>query len=146
MAVEGSEEALTEVANIVYDTLTMGELSNYELAVKNYISKGLPETEARARATTELFTQIGLAGLGGMLMGGASGSFASGMGYISGRKTLDEVNKQKPTSAASPTVQAAQPEAQMPISPVAGNDTVAHETSQRRANRSPYSRLSPLRR
>ena len=72
-----SEETLTELSNIVTDQLINGELSNYAFSVREYMSQGMTEDEARKKAAADIGEQIGLAGLSGALMGfffGASGS------------------------------------------------------------------------
>ena len=47
---EGSEELFTELANAAADTLIMGDLSDYNLAVRQYRAQGESEEEARRHA------------------------------------------------------------------------------------------------
>ena len=46
---EGSEELFTELANAAADTLIMGDLSDYNLAVRQYKAQGESEEEAREK-------------------------------------------------------------------------------------------------
>ncbi len=71
---EGSEEAITEVANIVYDTAVHGDRSDYQETVKYYQRLGMNEDDARILASKNLADQIGEAGL----LGGLSGAAMSG--------------------------------------------------------------------
>ena len=45
----GGEEVSTELANTIFDTIFMGELSTYSLTVQSYLSQGKSESEARLR-------------------------------------------------------------------------------------------------
>ena len=76
---EGSEELFTELANAAADTLIMGDLSDYNLAVRQYRAQGESEEEARRQAGWDVAKQAGLAFAGGGLMG--FGSAAGGMAY-----------------------------------------------------------------
>lgn len=76
---EGSEELFTELANIAADTLIMGDLSDYNLGVQQYIAQGASEKEAKQHAAADLAAQAGLAFAGGALMG--MGSAGAGMTY-----------------------------------------------------------------
>ena len=76
---EGSEELFTELANAAADTLIMGDLSDYNLAVRQYRAQGESEEEARRHAGWDVAKQVGLAFAGGGLMG--FGSAAGGMAY-----------------------------------------------------------------
>ena len=76
---EGSEELFTELANAAADTLIMGDLSDYNLAVRQYRAQGESEEEARRHAGWDVAKQAGFAFAGGGLMG--FGSAAGGMAY-----------------------------------------------------------------
>ena len=76
---EGSEELFTELANAAADTLIMGDLSDYNLAVRQYRAQGESEEVARRHAGWDVAKQVGLAFAGGGLMG--FGSAAGGMAY-----------------------------------------------------------------
>lgn len=68
MAVNASEETLTEIANITYDTLANGGLSEYELKVAEY-SKTMTKEEAEKKARNELAWRAAEAGMSGAIMG-----------------------------------------------------------------------------
>ena len=69
MLVNASEETFTEIANIVYDTIANGDLSNYEILVRRYMEQGISETEAKKKAAIDLALQVTEAGASGALMG-----------------------------------------------------------------------------
>ncbi|MDO4494945.1 MAG: hypothetical protein Q4B62_04065 [Clostridiaceae bacterium] len=80
--VNGSEEAATEIANILYDTLANGGLSQYELTVKGYIENGKSESEAKKLAKKELRNQVVESAISGMIMGGMFGVIGSVSGSV----------------------------------------------------------------
>lgn len=69
MLVNASEETLTEVANIVYDTVAHKDLSNYATRVQELVDSGMPENEARSKVARELAWQVVESGASGALMG-----------------------------------------------------------------------------
>lgn len=73
---EASEETATEIANILSDDMVMGSLSN----INQMRAQGMSE----AQIFGELSKQVGLAGLGGFLMGVAGGGVSS----VINQKTL----------------------------------------------------------
>ena len=77
MAVNASEELLTEIANTVTDLLVMGDMSNYALSVQDYVEQGMSEQEARNKAALDVAGQILLSGLAGGVMGTAFGGIGS---------------------------------------------------------------------
>lgn len=79
--IEASEEIGTEIANILVDTALMGDMSNYNLAVQNYMAQGMSEQDAGTRAFIDMAVQVGLAGLGGALSGGVMGGGGSMVSY-----------------------------------------------------------------
>ena len=74
MGIEASEETATEIANVISDGLIMGELSNYQQLVNDYMAQGMDESEAKNRAAADLGLQVIEAGLGGALSGGVMGT------------------------------------------------------------------------
>lgn len=80
--IEGSEEALTEVANFISDTAVLGELSNYQLEVRQGIAQGLTRQQAEEQAMKTFAQNVGLAALGGGLMGGVGGTVSGGIGNL----------------------------------------------------------------
>lgn len=83
--IEASEEICTEITNIITDDLIMGGMSEYNAAVEAYMKQGMSREDAERKANTGLAAQIGLAGLGGALSGGVSGTLAGGIGQWRGR-------------------------------------------------------------
>lgn len=83
--IEASEEICTEISNIITDDLIMGGMSEYNAAVEAYMKQGMSREDAERKANTGLAAKIGLAGLGGALSGGVSGTLAGGIGQWRGR-------------------------------------------------------------
>lgn len=81
-----SEEAATEIANIAYDTIANGDISNYKLMIAAYEKQGLSEVEAKKKVAGDLALQVVEAGAGGALMGAGFGVVGSGLGYLNHRK------------------------------------------------------------
>lgn len=81
-----SEEAATEIANIAYDTIANGDISNYKLMIAAYEKQGLGEAEAKKKVAGDLALQVVEAGAGGALMGTGFGVVGSGLGYLNHRK------------------------------------------------------------
>lgn len=81
-----SEEAATEIANIAYDTIANGDISNYKLMIAAYEKQGLSEAEAKKKVAGDLTLQVVEAGAGGALMGAGFGVVGSGLGYLNHRK------------------------------------------------------------
>ena len=79
LAVEGSEEAMTEAANIVADAIIMGDVSDYNIAKNTWMEAGYSEEEAEKQALKELIARVAMAGAGGMIMG--AGTSGAGMAY-----------------------------------------------------------------
>lgn len=77
MGINASEEALTEVSNIITDTLINGNLSNYAIAVKDYYMQGMTPEEAKKTALADFGKQIVEAGASGLLMGFGFGTIGS---------------------------------------------------------------------
>ena len=76
MLVNASEETLTEIANIGYDTLVNGEFANYTLE------------ELENGAWKQALAQVLEAGASGMLMGLGMGGAGNAIGYYSGAKAM----------------------------------------------------------
>lgn len=81
-----SEEAATEIANIAYDTIANGDISNYKLMIAAYEKQGLSEAEAKKKVAGDLALQVVEAGAGGALMGAGFGVVGSGLGHLNHRK------------------------------------------------------------
>ena len=89
-----SEEANTELANLIFDYLYNGGTSQYYEAVTALIEQGYSEKEARSRVLKDMAWQVTKAGLGGALMGGAFGSYGSAMGQLNYNSQLKETGRQ----------------------------------------------------
>lgn len=86
MLVNASEEILTEIANVTYDLVANGELSNYALTVNGYIEAGMSEAEAKRKAALELAGQVVEAGASGALMGFGFGTIGGAVGAYNVRQ------------------------------------------------------------
>ena len=73
MLVNASEESLTEIANIAYDTIVNGKFANYTL-----------EDLSKAGTWADIGRQVVEAGLSGALMGFGMGGAGSAIGYTNG--------------------------------------------------------------
>lgn len=113
-----TEEAATELANIIYDTAVNGNISNFAISVQNYMSQGMSEDEARLQASKDLGVQIAEAGLGGALMGAGFGiggaALNKGVQGIAGR-TISQ-NSAIDAGELSSIIQQRNAEAGTPIS------------------------------
>lgn len=94
MGVNASEETLTEAANIVYDTIAHGDLSNYNLMVENLKSQGMTETQAKKEAVKALVGQVFEAGAAGAVMGGAFTAIGTPIGYARNASTAKVIGTQ----------------------------------------------------
>lgn len=73
MGTEGSEEAFTDIANLITDNLINGNISDYNLAIQQYIDSGMSQEEARKKANQDFAKQVALDFAGGALSGGVVG-------------------------------------------------------------------------
>ncbi len=71
---EGSEEAVEEATNILFDYVVAQDQSNYNLSVEDYINQGYSDDEAKIKALEQMALQVGQS----FLMGGAAGGIISG--------------------------------------------------------------------
>ena len=105
MLVNASEETLTEIANIVYDTMINGDFSQYETMVRQYVVSGMTEEDAKMKVALELGGQILESGASGALMGAGFGTLGSA-GPIVGN-AVDAARDRKTTrTIAKDTIQA----------------------------------------
>ncbi len=103
VGVNASEEAATELANIIYDTVALGDISNWELSVQNYMKQGLSEEQAKAQTAHDMALQIGEAGLSGALIGGGMAGAGSAIGWLNNRQAAN-VEVSEPEAAALNTL------------------------------------------
>ena len=81
MVVNASEETATEAANILYDYMANGGISQYNILVQKFVSAGDDEATAKKKAALKLGQQILEAGASGALMGFGFASLGSGLAY-----------------------------------------------------------------
>lgn len=80
--VEASEEMLTEISNILTDVAIMGENSDFENLVAQYMLQGMSEEDAKKQAVLDCIGQVAWAGAGGALSGAAMGGTRNSVGYL----------------------------------------------------------------
>lgn len=85
MQSEGLEEGVTEIANIVSDLLVMGDKSEYNALVSQYMAQGMSEANAHKQAVIDTLIQVGMATLGGTISGGVMSGGAAAIGSIANR-------------------------------------------------------------
>ncbi len=94
--IEATEEINTELANILMDSAIMGQNSNFNVAVQDYMAQGMTEEQAKQQAFMDNLKQVALAGLGGFLSGGGMASVKMG-----GMKLVDSaLNRNTDTEGA----------------------------------------------
>ena len=86
-----SEEAATEVANILSDYLVNGGISDYQQQVNDKIRAGYSKEEAKKSTFLSMGKRVLEAGAGGALMGAAFG----GIGSVSGKISYDTQLKER---------------------------------------------------
>ena len=69
MLVNASEETLTEIANIIYDTIANADFSNYETMVRTYVMQGMSVEQAERQAKSDMRNQVVESMASGALMG-----------------------------------------------------------------------------
>lgn len=129
---EGTEEMASELINTIADIIISKDKSYWQAAINAYKAEGLSEEEAFRKALVEKAKEIGLAGLGGALSGGAIGSVGAITGAYNSFAAEPEIDITQPNvpSIAEPMqdpVQAAVVEA---LDKAAGNQTVATQPTQ----------------
>lgn len=79
MGVEAGSEAVANITQNIADSIVMGDKSNYELSVQQYMLSGMSEEEARKRSLMDFYLYGTLeAAAAGALMGGVMGAGAIG--------------------------------------------------------------------
>ncbi len=77
-----TEEAATELTNILYDTFVNTDFSDYQRMIDESVAKGIPVSEAKKEAAKSFALQIGEAGLSGAIMGAGFSALEMGTGAI----------------------------------------------------------------
>lgn len=88
-ASEGAEEATSEVANILADTIIMGDNSQMKQIAQTAMENGATESEAVKTALMEGIKQVGYSGAVGAASGGAIAGGVGGLSRMTGRNTLE---------------------------------------------------------
>lgn len=82
MLVNASEETLTEIANIVYDTVMNLDFSNSETKMRSYVASGMTLEEAEKQVKKDMTRQVAESAASGALMGLGFGGIGSAMSQI----------------------------------------------------------------
>lgn len=77
-----SEESATEIANIAFDTIAMGDISNAAIMIENYMAQGMTEREAILEASKQFALQTLESAASGGLMGAGFGAVGAGFGAV----------------------------------------------------------------
>lgn len=93
VATNASEELATEVANIIFDSAYMGELSNVSMMLDQYRSQGLTEEEAKRKVAHNLGVQVLEAAASGALIGGGMTAIGGGVGLAKVDKARRKLGK-----------------------------------------------------
>ncbi len=85
---EGSEEFITQIINNISDSLIMGEKSNYNMRVLQYVGQGMTKKEAEKSAFIDIYIkESAMAYAGGAISGGFFGTAGSVKSAASDTKT-----------------------------------------------------------
>ena len=88
MGLEGTEEVGTDVANAIADGIISGDQSDYNIAVRSYMTSGLSESEAKKKAAADFAKQIGMSFAGGAISGGVLGTGAELLNSAGSKKRV----------------------------------------------------------
>lgn len=91
--IEGSEEGFTEIANILWDSAVNGDLSDYNMALKQYMEQGMSESEAKKQTDKDMAKRIAMNVGGGMLGGLFFSMPAAGYGHVRNKANFEITNK-----------------------------------------------------
>lgn len=81
---EGTGESINEIIEGVGDDVIMQELSNRNMAIRQYIADGMTEEEAERQATKDFARDVMYAGITGSVSGGMSMAVSTVAGKLSG--------------------------------------------------------------
>ena len=88
-ASEGAEEATSEIANLLADTLIMGDNSQMKQIAQTAMENGATESEAVKTALQQGFLQVIYSGAVGAASGGVIAGGIGGLSRMTGRNTLE---------------------------------------------------------
>ena len=89
--IEASEEGVTTLLNNFSDQLVMGDKSNFNILVKQYMSDGLSEDEAKKKAWKSMANDLAFDMLGGAISGGVSSGIQMGVQTAAGNHQAKEI-------------------------------------------------------
>lgn len=95
---EGAGEGLNELIEGVGDDLIMGELSERNQAIAQYMAEGMTEEEATRKATDDFVAQIGYAAITGAVSGAVSMTTSRIAGTVSGESGTERVSYEDATN------------------------------------------------
>lgn len=98
VAAEGVGEGLNELIEGVGDDLIMGELSERNQAIAQYMAEGMTEEEATRKATDDFVAQIGYAAITGAVSGAVSMTTSRIAGTVSGESGTKRVSYEDATN------------------------------------------------
>ena len=98
VAAEGVGEGLNELIEGVGDDLIMGELSERNQAIAQYMAEGMTEEEATRKATDDFVAQIGYAAITGAVSGAVSMTTSRIAGTVSGESGTERVSYEDATN------------------------------------------------
>jgi len=105
MGVNASEEAATEMANLIFDRLNMGDLSQWDTTMAQYEAQGMSPNEARRQTIKDMAGQVLEAGISGGLMGLGFGGMGSAQSAIASRAAGAQVQDIEPLVQAAREMQ-----------------------------------------
>ncbi|MGN1419672.1 MAG: LPD23 domain-containing protein, partial [Acutalibacteraceae bacterium] len=88
-----SEESATELADILYDYLANGGISDYAESVNSYIEDGADESTAKKYAAKDMGKRVLDSGISGALMGGVFGVAGSAIGSANYNNQLKDAGR-----------------------------------------------------
>lgn len=93
---EASEEAISEIADTVAETIILGDKSEFKQQMAAYREQGMSENEAFAKAVGNVAVNVGVSALGGALSGAAfatvKGVGGYGLGKVFGADTATDAD------------------------------------------------------
>lgn len=85
IGVNASEEAATEMANIISDYVIMDDLSDFNQDYNGYLQEGYSDKDAYRSTIKDMAVRVGMAAAGGALSGGAMSAVGQGTNFIVNR-------------------------------------------------------------
>ena len=105
MGVNASEEAATEAANLLFDRISMGDLSTWNTVMEDFEAQGMDRNEARRQTIKVIAGQIAEAAASGALMGFGFGGLSSASSALSSRSIGSQIQDVDPLRQAAMEMQ-----------------------------------------